>query len=75
LSRFANRSFPYTGQEREKRGHISIPRTRFEIRSTPRFIERGLWLKGRVPVLNKAPRHEDVYGEWRYSSTDSWPRH
>jgi hypothetical protein len=24
-----------------------------------------------VPVLNQAPRHEDVVGEWRYSSTHS----
>jgi hypothetical protein len=22
-----------------------------------------------IPVLNKAPRHEDVLGEWKYSST------
>jgi hypothetical protein len=29
-------------------------------------------VKGKiVPVLNKAPRHEDVLGEWRYSSTHS----
>jgi hypothetical protein len=28
--------------------------------------------KGKVvPVLNEAPRHEDVLGEWRYSSTYS----
>jgi hypothetical protein len=28
--------------------------------------------KGKVvPVLNSAPRHEDVLGEWRYSSTHS----
>jgi hypothetical protein len=35
-----------------------------------------LWkVKGKVvPVLNKAPRHEDVLGEWKYSSTHSWPR-
>jgi len=26
-------------------------------------------------VLKQAPRHEDVLGEWRYSSTHSWPRH
>jgi hypothetical protein len=25
--------------------------------------------KGEVPVLNYAPRHEDILGEWRYSST------
>jgi hypothetical protein len=32
--------------------------------------------KGKVvPVLNWAPRNEDVLGEWRYSSTHSWPRH
>jgi hypothetical protein len=31
--------------------------------------------KGKVPVLNYAPRNEDVLEEWRYSSTDSWPRH
>jgi hypothetical protein len=31
------------------------------------FIKR---VKGKVvPVLNEAPRHEDVLGEWRYSST------
>jgi hypothetical protein len=24
-----------------------------------------------VPALNLAPRHEDVLGEWRYSSTHS----
>jgi hypothetical protein len=24
-----------------------------------------------VPVLNWAPRHKDVLGEWRYSSTHS----
>jgi hypothetical protein len=23
-----------------------------------------------VPVLNKAPRHENVLGEWRYSILD-----
>jgi hypothetical protein len=28
-----------------------------------------------VPVLNEAPRHEDILEEWRYSSTHSWPRH
>jgi hypothetical protein len=27
--------------------------------------------KSKVPVLNKAPRHEDIFGEWRYSSTHS----
>jgi hypothetical protein len=29
-----------------------------------------------VPVLffNRAPRHKGVVGEWRYSSTHSWPR-
>jgi hypothetical protein len=28
--------------------------------------------KGKVvPVLNKAPRHKNVSGEWRYSSTHS----
>jgi len=28
--------------------------------------------KGKVVlVLNKAPRHEDILGEWRYSSTHS----
>jgi hypothetical protein len=31
-----------------------------------------LLLKGKiVPVLNLAPRHEGVLGEWRYSSTHS----
>jgi hypothetical protein len=31
--------------------------------------------KGRfVPVLNSAPRHENVLGEWRYSSTESQSR-
>jgi hypothetical protein len=25
--------------------------------------------------FNWAPRHEGVIGEWRYSSTHSWPRH
>jgi hypothetical protein len=32
------------------------------------------YVKGKgkvVPVLNQAPRHEDVLGEWRYSSTHS----
>jgi len=24
-----------------------------------------------VPVLNQAPRHEYIYGEWKYSSTHS----
>jgi len=24
-----------------------------------------------VPVLNKAPRHEDILGKWRYSSMNS----
>jgi len=24
-----------------------------------------------VPVINKAPRHEDVLGEWMYNSTHS----
>jgi len=30
-----------------------------------------------VPVLlfNWAPRHEGVLGEWKYSSTHSWPRY
>jgi hypothetical protein len=29
-------------------------------------------VKGKIsPVLNKAPRHEDVFGEWRYISTYS----
>jgi hypothetical protein len=27
------------------------------------------------PVLNYAPRHEEVLGQLRYSSTPSWPRH
>jgi hypothetical protein len=28
--------------------------------------------KGKVaPLLNKAPRHEDILGEWKYSSTHS----
>jgi hypothetical protein len=27
-----------------------------------------------VPVLNWAPRNERILGEWRYSSTVSWPR-
>jgi len=27
--------------------------------------------KGKVPVLNQAPRHEGVLGEWRYASTHS----
>jgi hypothetical protein len=32
--------------------------------------------KGKVaPVLNQAPCHEDVLGEWRYSSTHSSPWH
>jgi hypothetical protein len=34
----------------------------------------SLKLKGKgkfVPVLNQAPRHEGVLGEWRYSSTHS----
>jgi hypothetical protein len=32
--------------------------------------------KGKVAhVLNKAPRKEDVLGEWRYSSTHSCSRH
>jgi hypothetical protein len=26
------------------------------------------------PLLNQEPRHEDVLGEWRYSSTQSWPK-
>jgi len=26
-------------------------------------------------VLNQAPRHEDVLGEWWHSSTHSWPWH
>jgi len=30
------------------------------------------YIKGKVaPVLNKAQRHEDVLGEWRYSSAYS----
>jgi hypothetical protein len=28
-----------------------------------------------VPVLKKTPRHEDVLGEWRYSSTHPQHRH
>jgi hypothetical protein len=28
-----------------------------------------------VPVLSEVPRHEGVMGEWRHSSTYSWPRH
>jgi len=27
-----------------------------------------------VPVLNQAPRPEDVVGEWRYSPTHPQPR-
>jgi len=31
------------------------------------------WVKGKVgPVLNLAPRYEEVLGEWRYSSTHSF---
>jgi len=26
-------------------------------------------LKGKIPVFNKVPRHEDVLEEWRYGST------
>jgi hypothetical protein len=38
--------------------------------SSSQYIEgKG---KGKaVPVLNYAPRHEDVLGEWRYSSMHS----
>jgi len=25
--------------------------------------------------LNQTARHEDVFGEWRYSFTHWWPRH
>jgi hypothetical protein len=28
-----------------------------------------------VPVLNYVPRHEDAFGEWRYNSKHSEPRH
>jgi len=27
------------------------------------------------PMLNKAPLHEDVWGEWIYSCICSWQRH
>jgi hypothetical protein len=27
------------------------------------------------PCFNQAPRHEALWGEWRCSSTHSWPRH
>jgi len=33
------------------------------------LVSKGI---GKVfPVLNQAPRHEDVLGEWRYSSMHS----
>jgi len=40
------------------------------------FFKAELKGKGKVvPVLlNSAPRHEDVLGEWRHSFTHSWPR-
>jgi hypothetical protein len=41
-------------------------------------IGKTFYIKGTgkvVAVLNWAPRHEDVLGEWRYSSTHFWPRH
>jgi hypothetical protein len=32
--------------------------------------------KGKVvPVLNQAPHHEDILGEWKYSSTHYRTRH
>jgi len=40
---------------------------------TPSLCDKG---EGKVvPVLNKAPRHEAVLSEWRYSSTHSCSLH
>jgi len=39
-----------------------------------RFWLLNVKAKGKVaPMLNQAPRHKDILGEWRYSSTHSSP--
>jgi hypothetical protein len=46
--------------------------TGFIVRKTITSVVKGVKGKGKVvPVLNEAPRHEDVLREWRYSSTHS----
>jgi hypothetical protein len=40
------------------------------------FLDYKVKVKGKVvPVIKYAPRHEDVLGEWKYSSTHSWARY
>jgi hypothetical protein len=42
-------------------------------------VKFSLWISKHhamnfYPLLNEAPRHEGILGEWRYGSTHSWPR-
>jgi hypothetical protein len=40
------------------------------------FIRKNIKVKLKLSLcFNWAPRHGGVLGEWRYSSTHSWPRH
>jgi hypothetical protein len=80
--------FAFLTSAKQKVIHLKwVTATSFHAVSNPSFILtlsirltyiRGCKVKDKgkvVPVHNKAPRQEDVLGEWRYSSTHSWPRH
>jgi hypothetical protein len=52
------------------------PRVSSAVRVPLNSFKVNVKVKGEVAlVLNQAPRHEDVLGEWRCSSTHSWPWH
>jgi hypothetical protein len=56
-----------------KSGHeIQTPKFNKGFWVVVKHATRGKWKKGKVaPVLNYAPRNEDVLGEWKYSSMHS----